>query len=164
MAEFPTITYSNVKHKVDNGISAGAITYRDEDITPVFNNGSGTAYKASYNSPFNSITGSFTSNRGLSRFEIRVNPVETEDFGPGIGNLACSMTGITANTATSFTINITQAIFTGSQSNTYRICLMGQSTLDYSWDCTQLFMVVGPGTKFKPASSDGYDVHFDTVI
>ena len=56
-------------------------------------------------------------------------------------------------------------IFTGSASNTYRICLMGQSSLDYSWDCTQFFMVVDAANsnnyiKYKPTDADGYDVHF----
>ena len=143
MASFPTITFSEVKHKVHNGYSNGAITYRDEDITPVFNHGTGSTYRASYNAPFNSITGKYRSNIALSRFEIRVNRVEDSDYGPGIGNLAHVDLGISANTLTSFTINITQATFTGSPTNTYRVCLMAQSSLDYSWDFTQLYMVVG---------------------
>ena len=69
-----------------------------------------------------------------------------------------------ANAARNFSVSITTTTFTGSTSGVYRICLMGQSSLDYSWDCTQLFMVVGPGTTFKPKNSDGYDVHFDTII
>ena len=166
MASFPTITYSNIIHKIDAGLVEGVITYQDENITPIFNNGAGsTVYMASYNFPFNSITGNFTPNRELSRFEIRVNPIEVNNFGPGIGNLAFSkINDMPANASRSFSISITTNTFTGSNSNTYRICLMGQSSVDYSWDCTQLFMVVGPGTTFKPKNSDGYDVHFDTIV
>lgn len=166
MAAFPTITYSNIKHKVDGGLVNNEITYQDETISTSFNNGEGaTAYKVSYNPPFNSITGNFTPNRELSRFEIRVNPIETNDFGPGIGNLAFSkINDMPANASRSFSITVSNATFTGSQSGTYRVCLMGQSSVDYTWDCTQLFMVVGPGTVFKPKNSDGYDVHFDTIV
>ena len=176
MANYPTITYSNVKHKVDLGSDApassrivdGVIQVKDEDITPIFNNGSGTSYRASYNSPYNQITGNYTPNKALSRFEIRVNPVEIADYGPGIGNLAYSATNIANGTLSSFTINITQAIFTGSTSNTYRICLMAQSSLDRSWDFTQLYMVVGDthtgSYVYKPTDSDGYDVHGTDVV
>ena len=135
MASFPTITYSNIKHKIDAGLVNGIITYQDETITPVFNNGTGSSavYKASYNSPFNSITGTFTPNRELSRFEVRVNPIETNDFGPGIGQLAFSkINDMPANAARNFSVSITTTTFTGSTSGVYRICLMGQSSLDYS--------------------------------
>ena len=42
---------------------------------------------------------------------------------------------------------------------------MGQSSLDYSWDCTQFFMVIDSANssnyiKYKPIDADGYDVHF----
>ena len=42
---------------------------------------------------------------------------------------------------------------------------MGQSSLDYSWDCTQFFMVIDATNsnnyiKYKPTDADGYDVHF----
>ena len=41
MANFPTITYKNLKHKVSDGISNGVIQTKDEAITVVFNNGIG---------------------------------------------------------------------------------------------------------------------------
>ena len=150
MANFPTITYTNLKHKVDNGISGGVIQSKDEAITLVFNNGIGTAnkYRASFNSPHNQITGTLNSNRELSKWQVRVTPIEVDDFGPEVGNRATIITGISANIATNFTIPITQAVFTGSPTNTYRLCLMGQSSLDYSWDCTQLFMVIDNNTSF----------------
>lgn len=49
---------------------------------------------------------------------------------------------------------------------------MGQSSLDYSWDCTQFYMAIEPDKSFsddytevdyiyyKPKDADGYDVHF----
>ena len=132
MAHIPTITYTNVTHKIDDGVSAGVFSYQDEDITIAFNEGSGTLYRASYNSPFNQITGSFTPNMALARFEIRVNPVEAADYGPYVGNLAYFITGIMNGVTKSFTIPINTTIFTGSDSNTYRICLLAQSELDYS--------------------------------
>lgn len=170
MAQFPTITYSNVKHKVDNGLSGGVVQVKDETITPVFNTTAGdmTTYRVSCVSPYNQITGNFTSNRALTRFEIRVNPIETTDYGPGIGNLAFEATTIAANTSRSFTITVNDTIFAGSQSNTYRVCLMAQSEVDYSWDFTQLYMVVGSDHTgsyvYKPTDYDGYDVHGTDII
>ena len=167
MANFPTITYTNLKHKVSNGISGGVIQTKDEAITVVFNNGIGTTstYKASFNSPHNQITGTLNSNKELTKWEARVTPVEVDDYGPTVGNCAKIITGVSANTDTDFTIPITQAVFTGSPTNTYRICLIGQSSLDYSWDCTQFFMVIDTTNssnyiKYKPVDADGYDVHF----
>ena len=167
MANFPTITYTNLKHKVSNGVSSGVIQTKDEAITVVFNNGTGTTstYKASFNSPHNQITGTLNSNKELTKWEAHVTPVEVDDYGPTVGNCAARITGVNANTNTNFTIQITQDIFTGSASNTYRICLMGQSSLDYSWDCTQFFMVIDAANsnnhiKYKPTDADGYDVHF----
>ena len=150
MANFPTITYTNLKHKVDNGVSGGVVQSKDEAITLVFNNGIGTTnkYKASFNSPHNQITGTLSSNKELSKWQVRVTPIEVDDFGPEVGNRATLITGISANTATNFIIPITQAVFTGSPTNTYRLCLMGQSSLDYSWDCTQLYMVIDTNTSF----------------
>ncbi len=80
MAKFPTITYTNLKHKVSNGISSGVIQTKDEAITVVFNNGIGTtsAYKASFNSPHNQITGTLNSNKELTKWEARVTPVEVD--------------------------------------------------------------------------------------
>lgn len=140
MAIFPTITYFNVKHTIDGGFFNGSITYQDEDITVAFNGGttdSITAYRASYNSPFNSITGRFSSNMELNRFEIRVTPMSpatgySDDYGPGIGNLAYFTQGISANTLTNFSISITPEVFIGSSTNTYRVCLMAQSSIDHS--------------------------------
>ncbi len=69
MANFPTITYTNLKHKVSNGISGGVIQTKDEAINIVFNNGIGitSAYKASFNSPHNQITGTLKSNKELTK-------------------------------------------------------------------------------------------------
>ena len=69
MANFPTITYTNLKHKVSNGISSGVIQTKDESITVVFNNGIGTTstYKASFNPPHNQITGTLNSNKELTK-------------------------------------------------------------------------------------------------
>ena len=64
MANFPTITYTNLKHKVSNGISDGVIQTKDEAINIVFNNGIG---KASFNSPHNQITGTLKSNKELTK-------------------------------------------------------------------------------------------------
>lgn len=177
MANFPTITYSNVKHKVDLGSSApasskivsGAIQVKDEDITIVFNGGNGNSYRASYNAPYNQVTGTFTANKELNRFEIRATPVETADYGPGIGKLAYVATGISANTATNFSFNITATTFTGSSSNTYRICLLAQSSTDYSWDSTEVYMVLvnTSGTtreNFVTTTNGDYEVHHDTQI
>lgn len=61
-----------------------------------------------------------------------MTPVENEDYGPTVGNSATLITGISANTNVNFTIPITQNVFYGSPTNTYRICLLGQSSLDYS--------------------------------
>ena len=167
MANFPTITYKNLKHKVSDGISDGVIQTKDEAITVVFNNGIGvtSTYKVSFNSPHNQITGTLNSNKELTKWEARVTPAEVNDYGPTVGNSAALITGVNANTDTDFTILITQDVFTGSPSNTYRICLMGQSSLDYSWDCTQFFMVIDAANssnhiKYKPTDADGYDVHF----
>ena len=134
MANFPTITYKNLKHKIITGVSGGVIQTADEDIAVVFNNGIGTTstYKVSFNSPHNQITGTFNSNKELTKWEARITPAEVDDYGPNVGKCATTITGISANTDTNFTIPITQAVFTGSPSNTYRICLMGQSSLDYS--------------------------------
>lgn len=166
MAQAPTITYSDVKHKVDNGISAGVIQVKNENITPVFNHGTGnnTVYRVSYISPYNQITGKYTSNKALQRFEIRVNPAETADYGPGIGTLVHLDQNIDAAMQQNFTITVSQSTFTGSQNNLYRVCLMAQCKADLSWDFTQLFMVVGPGTTFKPANATGYDVHGSAVV
>lgn len=167
MANFPTITYKNLKHKIISGVSGGVIQTADEVITVVFNNGIGTTstYKVSFNSPHNQITGTLNSNKELTKWEARVTPAEVDDYGPTVGNCAKIITGVSANTDTDFTIPITQDVFTGSPSNTYRICLMGQSSLDYSWDCTQFFMVIDAANssnhiKYKPTDADGYDVHF----
>lgn len=134
MANFPTITYTNLKHKVSNGISDGVIQTKDEAINIVFNNGIGTTstYRVSFNSPHNQITGTLNSNKDLTKWEVRVTPAEVNDYGPTVGSCAKIITGISANTDTNFTIPITQEVFAGSPSNTYRICLMGQSSLDYS--------------------------------
>ena len=150
MANFPTITYKNLKHKVSDGISNGAIQTKDEAITVVFNNGIGIAstYKVSFNSPHNQITGTLNSNKELTKWEARVTPAEVDDYGPTVGICAKIITGVSANTDTDFTIPITQDVFTGSPSNTYRICLMGQSSLDYSWDCTQFFMTIDANDSF----------------
>lgn len=150
MAYFPTITYTNLKHKVADGLSSGDIKTKDEAITIVFNNGIGTTnkYKVSLNSPFNQITGTLSSDRELTKWVANVTPVEVDDYGPEVGNRATIITGISANTNTNFTITITSAVFTGSPTNTYRISLMGQSSLDYSWDCTQLYMVIDTNTSF----------------
>ena len=150
MANFPTITYTNLKHKVDNGIIDGVIQTKDEDITVVFNNGVGTTstYRASFKSPHNQITGILNSNKELTKWEARVTPAEIDDYGPTVGKCAATITGVEANTDTAFTILITSRVFTGSPTNTYRICLMGQSSLDYSWDCTQLYMVINSNAPF----------------
>ena len=134
MANFPTITYKNLKHKIISGVSDGIIQTADEAITVVFNNGIGTTstYKVSFNSPHNQITGTLNSNKELTKWEARVTPAEVNDYGPTVGNSATVITGISANTDTTFTIPITQDVFTGSPTNNYRICLMGQSSLDYS--------------------------------
>ena len=105
------------------------------------------------------------SNKELTKWEARVTPAEVNDYGPTVGNSATVITGISANTDTTFTIPITQDVFTGSPTNNYRICLMGQSSLDYSWDCTQFFMVIDAANssnhiKYKRTDADGYDVHF----
>jgi len=144
MATRPTITYSNVKHKVIGGVSGGNFTYNDEDISVLFNGGVGgsTSYKVSCNSPFNQITGQFTSSIALTRFEIRVNPIEEEEYGPNIGNLVCMELGISANTAKSFSFTISTSTFNGSPTNTYRVCLLSQAQSDYTWDYTALFMVI----------------------
>ena len=148
MANFPTLTFSNVKHKVANGVNNGKILTKDEEILVTFNNGVGNNYRVSYNSPFNQITGTVKSNKSLSRFEIRVTPIESPDYGPWIGQLAYSNTSITPNTAINFTINVIDTVFTGSPTNKYRVCLMGQSDLDYTWDCTQFFMVIDTNDSF----------------
>ena len=148
MANFPTLTFSNVKHKVANGVNNGTILTKDEEILVTFNNGVGNNYRVSYNSPFNQITGTAKSNKSLSRFEIRVTPIESQDYGPWIGQLAYSNTSITPNTAINFTINVIDTVFTGSPTNKYRVCLMGQSDLDYTWDCTQFFMVIDANDSF----------------
>ena len=148
MANFPTLTFSNVKHKVANGVNNGTILTKDEEILVTFNNGVGNNYRVSYNSPFNQITGTATANKSLSRFEIRVTPIESQDYGPWIGQLAYSNTSITPNTAINFTINVIDTVFTGSPTNKYRVCLMGQSDLDYTWDCTQFFMVIDANDSF----------------
>ena len=69
MANFPTITYTNLKHKVSDGISDGVIQTKDEAITVVFNNGIGvtSTYKVSFNSPHNQITGTLNSNKELTK-------------------------------------------------------------------------------------------------
>ena len=69
MANFPTITYKNLKHKVSDGISNGVIQTKDEAITVVFNNGVGTTstYRASFKSPHNQITGLLHSNKELTK-------------------------------------------------------------------------------------------------
>ena len=82
MANFPTLTFSNVKHKVATGVNNGTILTKDEEILVTFNNGVGNNYRVSYNSPFNQITGTAKSNKSLSRFEIRVTPIESPDYGP----------------------------------------------------------------------------------
>ena len=148
MANFPTLTFSNVKHKVANRVNNGKILTKDEEILVTFNNGVGNNYRVSYNSPFNQITGTATSNKSLSRFEIRVTPIESQDYGPWIGQLAYSNTSITPNTAINFTINVIDTVFTRSPTNKYRVCLMGQSDLDYTWDCTQFFMVIDTNDSF----------------
>ena len=69
MANFPTITYKNLKHKIISGVSGGIIQTADEAITVVFNNGIGTTstYKASFNYPHNQITGTLNSNKDLTK-------------------------------------------------------------------------------------------------
>ena len=144
MADYPSVTYTNLKHKVANGVSGGVVQVKDETINVVFACDIGLLqnYRASYNSPYNEITGTLNSDRELSKFEVRVTPVEVNEYGPDIGNRAYIDTSIAANTNKNFTIPITQAIFAGSPSKAYRICLLAQSSLDYSWDCTQLFVTV----------------------
>ena len=45
MANFPTLTFSNVKHKVANGVNNGTILTKDEEILVTFNNGAGNNYR-----------------------------------------------------------------------------------------------------------------------
>jgi len=161
MAQAPTITYTDVKHKIDNGLSAGVVQVKDEVITPIFNGGAGnnTVYKVSYVAPYNQITGKYTPNKALQRFEIRVNPAEEADYGPGIGALAHLDQNIDASSLNNFSITVSQNTFYGASNNLYRVCLMAQCKADLSWDFTQLFMVVGPRILYKPVNSTGYDVH-----
>ena len=167
MAQFPNVTYSNVKHKVHNGYNNGEILYRDEDITILFNNSNvNMTYKASYNAPYNQVSGQFTSDISIARFEIRVTPVEDADYGPGIGSLVFFTNNVLLNTSRNFSFDITPETFYGSQSDTYRICLLTQSELDYSWDFTQLYMVLNnSGTTYvgytttDTTAPEGYEVH-----
>ncbi len=151
MATFPTMTYSNITHKVHNGLSNGAVVYRDEQIAVNFSRtvDNLTPYKISYHSPYNEITGMATANISVSRFEIRVTPVEEQNYGPSDGARAFALTGIRPGTNIDFNIPINFNTFIGSPSGQYRVCLMAQSELDHSWDCTQLYMVVDTNDDFR---------------
>lgn len=166
MANSPLLTFSNIKHTVVDSLVNGEITYKDEAISILFNTGEGgnTHYLCSYVSPFNTITGNFVSNKSLARFEVRVNPIESTEYGPGIGDQVFYIINVTAGVTNSFTIPISSTGFTGSASDTYRVCLMAQSEADYSWDVTQVFMSLDNTNKttpeiFKPTSDDGIEVH-----
>lgn len=134
MANFPVVTYSNIKHKVNGTVANGVFTYLDEDITPSFNNGLGgnTNFKVSYNAPYNKITGNLVANMRLLKFEVRVNTIENattkHEYGPGEGALVSgsSMTNIAPDVVTPFEITITSGPFSGSASNTYVVCLLAQ--------------------------------------
>ena len=134
MATAPLITYLSITHKVCNGVSNGLVASKDEAINVSFtrNIAALSAYKVSYNSPFNVINGTFKANRPVTTFEIRVYPAEATSYGPGEGARVFVMTGITANTEKQFTFAVDATAFSGSQSNTYRVCLFAQSELDYS--------------------------------
>jgi len=134
MANFPTVTYSDLKHKVNGGYVNNAITYQDEAIAVSFNNalGGNTNFKVSYNAPYNKIYGKLTSNLRLLRFEARVSTIENATnnraFGPTEGALITDsvLTNIAPDTLTSFEFTITPSTFSGSASNTYVICLLAQ--------------------------------------
>jgi len=150
MASYPLVTYTNLKHKVITGLSNGSLVIGDESITPVFSKTTENIlpFKVSFVSPYNQITGTFTANRALNAFEVRISPAEETSYGPGEGICAFSIVGIAGNTSNNFIIPINSATCLCSPSNTYRICLLAQSELDYSWDCTQLYMVIDTNTSF----------------
>ena len=134
MATTPLITYLSITHKVCNGVSNGLVASKDEAIDVSFTRdiSSLTAYKVSYHSPFNVVSGTFKANRPVTTFEIRILPAEALSYGPGEGVRAFVMTGITANTEKQFTFSVDSTTFSGSSSNTYRVCMFAQSELDYS--------------------------------
>jgi len=174
MASYPTITYSNVKHKVDNGLSSGVIQTVDEDITAYIRYlrtipTQLKSFKLSAVAPFNQITGTLTSDKNLTRWEVRAilySAANPSNYGPGVGDLLCSKTNIIANTATNFEIIITPSTFSQGD-GIYRVCLMGQSEVDYSWDCTQIFAVKSGSSyswfKYKQ-TGDYYEVHNNDII
>lgn len=169
MAQSPTVTYSNLKHKVSDGIEAGVFKYKDEAITATFSRGIAelSSYLVSFNAPYNEITGTLTSNMELAAFEVRVTPIESTSYGPEEGLLACSLAGIAANTATNFTISINEDTFAGSSSGVYRVSLLAQCSLDYTWDCTQIYTCLNNAKDnsivYVPNGSDTYEVHDDFV-
>ena len=158
------VIYSDIKHKVLGNFSNGTFSYVDEDITALFNDavGESTSYKVSPNDPYNKVTGKFTPQIPISRFEIRVNPIEDTNYGPDVGNLLFSYQGALVSRTYPFTFLVSTASFNGSQSGIYRICLLAQKEVDHSWDYTQIFTVLN-ATKtaylnYKTIGHDAFEV------
>lgn len=134
MAIVKTLTYSNLSHKVldtANFSASTGLAYKDEEIILSSTvSTSQTIYVASYNDPFNIISGTFTANVATNRFEIRVTPVEDSDYGVNAGNLVYSYQNIRSGLSVDFSFTITTSTFSGSASSTYLICFLAQREID----------------------------------
>lgn len=172
MATVKTLTYSNLSHKVLDTANFSATTglaYKDEAIvlsTTV--SSSQTIYVASYNDPFNVISGTFTANTAANRFEIRVTPVEDSSYGVNAGNLVYSYQNIRSGLTADFSFKITSDTFTGSASNTYLICFLAQREIDGKWDqYTSFFVLSDDRTSYKTfidSSKVAYQVQAETSL
>ena len=155
------VTYSNLKHKVLWYMDGATPVYRDEALTINFSNGGAAQARFSYNAPFNSITGQFTTLVSLARLEIRVALLTTGLSGPESGTLLKSWSNLAANVTKDFEILITSEAFPTSAA--YIIGFFAQNDSDYSYDSTQLYLVTGPSL-YLVNNNTYYSVHDGGLI
>lgn len=97
--------------------------------------------KASFKSPYNKINIQLKpTTASLSYYEVRITQAdEVADI--GVGTLAYWATNISANTVTTFSIDINAKNFSHGD-NTYRISLYAKSAIDGSWDVSYLYFTL----------------------
>lgn len=142
----PNVTYSSIKliytsdkeHIVDMSLSS--------------------TYKASFAGNAK-IKITYKSNVSLSRFLVRITPDELytiDEYDIDKGKLAYWDSNVSGNTEHTFQFSINSSCFVKGAA-TYRISLYAQSSLDYSWDVTYLF-ITSNNLLFVPKNSDALEV------
>ena len=142
----PNVTYSSIKliytsdveHTVDMSLSS--------------------TYRASFAGNAR-IEITYKSNISLSKFLVRVTPDELytiDEYDIDKGKLAYWDSNVTGNKEHTFQFPINPDYFVKGAA-TYRISLYAQSSIDYSWDVTYLF-ITSNNLLFVPKNSDALEV------